>query len=130
VSSMSFPKEILRAKEYLENNNHFVSIPPNTHECLEGKAVATGLDYRIKHKLLRKCFERIKDHDAILVLNHEKNGTKGYVGSASLMEIGVAFFLKKKVFLLNDLPSVDIMKSTDEILQTKPIILKGNLDLI
>ncbi len=116
VSSMFFSKEILNAKKYLENKGHFVSIPPNTEVCLEDSRTATSLEYCMKNNLLQKCFERIRDHDAILVLNYEKSGIKGYIGGASLMEIGIAYYLGKKIFILNNLPDVRELRYVGEIL--------------
>ena len=63
--------------------------------------------------------------DAILVLNYDKKGIKNYIGGNTLMEIGFAHILNKKIFLLNPIPDIDFYKS--EIEATKPIILNGNL---
>ena len=42
--------------------------------------------------------------------------------------MGVAFFLKKKIFIFNNLPEDG--NYLDEIKATQPILLKGNLNLI
>ena len=130
VSSMAFAKEIIEVKNYLEKKLHSVWFPPNTYSCLEDMENSTSLDFCIKNNLLAKCFERIEKHDAILVLNYEKNWIKGYVWWASLMEIWIAYYLKKKIFVLNELPSENELKYVWEIYQSKPIILSENLDLI
>ncbi len=130
VSSMTFAKEIVQSKEYLEKKWHTVWFPPNTYSCLDDMENSTTLEFCIKNNLLAKCFERIEKHDAILVLNYEKNWIKWYVWGASLMEIWIAYYLKKKIFILNQLPSENDLKYVWEIYQAKPIILSGNLDLI
>lgn len=130
VSSMAFPEKILEVKKYLEDKGHSVSIPPDTYSCLEKPKNPTTLKYCIENNLLRRCFERIKDNDAILVLNYEKNKIEGYVGGASLMEIGVAYLLGKKIFILNTLPEISDLKYVGEILQTNPTILNGDLNKI
>jgi len=57
----------------------------------------------------------------------KKKGVKNYVGGNSFLEMGFAFILKKKIFLLNDIPE---MPYTSEIVAMKPICLKGNLEKI
>lgn len=72
--------------------------------------------------------KKIEDCDALLVLNRfEKRGRKNYISGCSFLEMGFAHALKKKIFLLQDLPGV-LYK--DEILAMKPIVLKGNLNRI
>ncbi|MFA5931307.1 MAG: hypothetical protein WC821_03265 [archaeon] len=72
-------------------------------------------------------YNLIKNSDAILVVNEEKKGVKNYVGGNSFLEIGFAFILKKKIFLLNDIPELSY---TSEIVAMKPICLNGKLELI
>ena len=43
------------------------------------------------------------------------------------MEMGVAFYLHKKIFLLNPIPEISYR---EEILGMKPIIINGDLSLI
>jgi len=63
-------------------------------------------------------------------LNYEKDGIKGYVGGATLMEIGLAQYLGKKIFLLYPPPKIEDQRHSIEIQLAKPMILEGNLDLI
>jgi hypothetical protein len=130
VSSMDFAEKIIEIKRNLEKLNHHICIPPDTYECLDNPNLNMDLDFLIQEDLLMKCFNRVCDNEAILVLNYQKGNIKGYVGGASLMEIGVAYFLKKKIYILNDLPNESDLRYVCEIKQCKPIILKGNLNLI
>jgi len=43
------------------------------------------------------------------------------------MEMGLAFYLKKKIYLLNEVPELPYK---EEILGVKPIILNGDLSKI
>lgn len=72
-------------------------------------------------------FEKVNWSDAILVLNYDKNNIIGYIGGNTLMEIGVAFFLKKKIYLLNLIPEISYK---EEIIGMKPIIINGDLSII
>ncbi len=70
-------------------------------------------------------FRKIVRGDAILVLNYEKNGIFGYIGANVLMEMGVAFFGKKNIFVLNR-PS-DKLNNLEEIYGMLPVFLEGDI---
>ncbi len=59
-------------------------------------------DYPKKAKLMRGHFDEIVKTDAILVLNLSKKGIDGYIGGNVLMEMGLAFHLKKPIFMDNN----------------------------
>jgi hypothetical protein len=61
------------------------------------------------------------------VLNHEKNGIVGYIGGNTLIEMGVAFYLGKKIYLYDPIPE---MSYTEEILGMKPTVIDGDLSRI
>ena len=60
--------------------------------------------------------------------NYEKRGIAGYIGGNTLIEIGLAFYLKKPIYLMNDVSSELSYKV--EILGMRPIVLHGDLNLI
>ena len=132
--SMHFAKDMLEAKEMLEVLGHTISIPCDTHDIVNGSHDIDNHkdDYKhcIENDILRRCYSTIEQNDAILVLNHPKNGINGYIGANSLIEIGLAYYFGKKIFLLNPLPSVDEAKHSHEILIMQPIILNGDLSRI
>src|SRR3990167_4062096 len=65
--------------------------------------------------------------DAILVCNYDKNGIAGYVGANTLLEMGLAFHLRKPIYLLNAIPEVSYK---EEILGMQPIVIDGDLERI
>lgn len=75
---------------------------------------------KIEHDLIMKHFKKIEKCDAIYVVNCEKNGIKNYIGGNTLMEMGLAHYLGKKIFLLNDIPD---MQYTNEIIAVKPVVI-------
>jgi hypothetical protein len=81
--------------------------------------------YTYKEKLMRDHFALIARSDAILVANYEKNGKPDYIGGNVLMEMTVAFYLKKPIFILNsasqDSPLID------EIMGVRPVFLHGDI---
>jgi hypothetical protein len=125
--SMHFAKEMLEAQKILEELGHEAMIPCDTHECLSSPELNMDLEYCIANQVDKVDFNKIASSDAVLVLNHPKNGLSGYVGGAVLMEIGLARHLDKKIFVLHDLPSMDDLRYVLEIKLTQPIILGGDI---
>lgn len=62
-------------------------------------------DYKKKALLIQKHFKKITKNDAIFVINLKKNDQEGYIGGNVLMEMGIAFYLKKPIFIYNDVPN-------------------------
>ena len=108
-ASMSFYKELVGIEERLEAKGFTVNIPisaqtmkkNNDFEVSHFKGVFT---YTQKADFIHRNFETIFQSDAILVINNKKNGINGYIGANVLMEIGLAFYLKKKIFIWNSVP--------------------------
>ena len=85
-------------------------------------------DYHRKTALMKAHFAEIEKGDAILVLNYEKNGTANYIGGNVLMEMTIAFYLNKPIYILNEIPEDSAY--LEEILGLQPITLNGNLNNI
>jgi len=83
-------------------------------------------DYHKKTALMRGHFKKVAEGDAILVLNYEKHGIPNYIGGNVLMEMGLAFYLAKPIYILNEIPQKSIF--LEEILGVVPIVLHGKLD--
>lgn len=102
--------------QYIEQNGGMNAFPAD-HEIWD-----------LKEGAINDHFLKIDWSDSILVVNEEKRGVKGYVGGNTLIEIGVAFYLKKGIYIVNNVSSE--LSYKQEILGMKPTILKGNLYLI
>jgi len=70
---------------------------------------------------MRDHFEKIEKLDAIVVMNKDKEGRKNYIGGNTLIEMGLAFYLQKQIFLTNPIPT-DV-PYVEEIRGVSPIIL-------
>ena len=96
IGSIKFYPEYLKIKQELEEKGHKVIIPlPN--EFYHGEP-------DIKRKTMEEFNQYILKCDAVIIANFEKDGKKNYIGTNSLMEIGIAFNRKKKIFVLNQIP--------------------------
>lgn len=146
--SIGFYKEMESAIDELIKNGHEVKIPELALEVPQefggGKKVYFGqyieqnggIDvFPAEHKIWDMKEGAINDHyekidwcDGILVINHEKRGVSGYIGGNTLIEIGVAFYLKKKIYILNPVSSE--LSYKQEIMGMKPVMLNSNLSLI
>lgn len=135
IGSMYFAKEMLEAQKKLEELGHTVGVPCDAQEFVSNQGKTTdnheeNYKWCIDNDIIRKCFDSVAESDAVLLLNYPKNGVDGYVGASGLMEIGLAYYLKKKIFLLYPPPPVKEVKYSHEILIMQPIILNGNLNSI
>jgi len=146
--SIAFYSEMEKIKTDLEIQGHEVFIPLLSNEAPDemgggntiyfGKYIEEngGINafpaehhvWDLKKKAIQDHFEKIKWGDAVLVCNYEKRGIAGYVGGNTLIEIGVAFFLNKRIYILNTVSSE--LSYKQEIYGMKPIFLNGDIGLI
>jgi diphthamide synthase subunit DPH2 len=146
--SIAFYQEMEQLKKALGANGHEVFIPLLSNEAPAemgggkkinfGKYVEDngGIDafppdnklWNLKEKAIRDHYDKIEWCDAIIVSNHEKKGIVGYIGGNTLIEIGVAFFLKKQIYILNPISSE--LSYKQEIYGMKPVLLNGDISLI
>ena len=132
--SMKFANEMWKVAKKLEKLGHKVYLPEGVREHIEGKLDFVpgtlngeeGAERKKKHNLIRKHYQKIKDSDAILVVNLNKKGAKNYIGANSFLEMGFAYVLRKRIFLLYPIPEFDFYR--EEILAMEPIIIRGNLN--
>lgn len=134
--SIAFYDDMLKAKKELESNGHEVDLPPIEVKDKDGKMIPVKKYYELrknakesdkwiwerKGEAMKWHFDKVEWSDAILVLNQDKNNIKGYVGANTLMEMGLALWLGKKIYLMNNIPE---MSYTEEIRGMRPIILDG-----
>ncbi len=139
--SIVFHNEALSIKKELEESGYEVELWPTHIKDGDDNPISIQEYYKIrkeasddekwvwdrKAKAITDHFNKIAWSDAILVLNYDKNNVKGYIGGNTLMEIGLAFYLKKRIYLLNEVPELSYK---EEILGVKPIILNNDLSKI
>lgn len=123
-SSMQFSNEIFIAAETLRQNNFEVLTPELSEKSISYNSFTTEQQRTEKRKFIDNHFQRIQQSSSILVLNYDKNNIKGYIGSNTLMEIGVAFAFGKMIYILNE-PGEQACK--EEVLALASIVLNGNL---
>lgn len=126
--SISAADEIESVRDQLIAMGNDVEIPEGvknrhlrerTEVSLEEKA-----EDKIKNDLIRGYYEKIKDHDAVLVVNPEKRGVQGYIGGNTFIEMAFAHVLNKKLYVLYPLPELSY---SSEILAMQPTVLNGDV---
>lgn len=85
-------------------------------------------DYHKKTALMQGHFEEVAKGDAILVLNYEKHGVPNYIGGNVLMEMALAFWLKKPIYVLNEIPEESAF--LEEIIGLGSVPLHGNIEAL
>ena len=128
--SMHFAKEMLQAKERLEGMGHEVLVTSDVEDCVDNPGLNMDWEHCLSKDIDKECFDKVAESDAILVLNCPKDGIDGYVGGATLMEIGLARHLNKKIFLMHDIPSEEELRYAFEIRLTGPVVLNGDFKRI
>ena len=129
--SMAFSREMVEIAEKLKQSEHEAILPRNTENyasrSLKEEIGSESTENKIKYDLIREYYSEIKNFDAVLIVNKDKNNIPGYIGGNAFLEMGFAHALNKKIYLLNDIPE---MIYTDEIKAMQPIVLRGDLDKI
>ncbi len=116
VGSIKFYDKFVEIKEILRKKGHKVLIPKK-------RLLPEPIPLKKKLKAMEDFNKDLELSDAILVLNY---GKENHIGVNTLMEIGMAFNKKKKIFIINKIPELCI----HELDAINCVSLRGNLDLI
>jgi hypothetical protein len=129
---MQFHMEMRDTQKQLQEKGYTVLVPKSIelmdtigyiHPTIDEAKVAA----KIQHDFIKEHFRKIEKSDVILVLNYDKKGIKNYIGGNTFLEIGLAYWLGKKIYLLNPIPDMDYLT---ELHAMQPVILNGHLDAI
>lgn len=139
--SIAVYNQMVEIADQLIALGHQVDLPPSEVQDENGQMIPVLELYRIRKKntddhnwvrdrkeeAMRLHNSKIEWCDAVLVLNYDKKGVANYIGPNVFFEIGLAFYLNKQIFLLNDVPDTDLK---EEILGMKPIVINQDLSKI
>lgn len=120
------------AQSALQKLGHKVTVPMGTDESVPVEA-RNDLSYeelitaKIEYDFIRMNFRKIEAAGSILILNYLHKGIPGYIGGNTFLEMGYAFGLGKKVYLLHPVPEMDYKTEMHAI---QPIVLNGDLTKI
>lgn len=123
-ASLDFVDEMISAKNYVVNNLEYIDVilPELTRyqhiRDIDGDDVTFT---KIKNRLTIENMRNVELCDALLILNYSHRSIKNYVGGNSFIEMSIAFYLKKPIYLLNDIP--ENMPYTEEIKSFYPRVV-------
>ncbi len=122
---MQFSAQMIEVADGLRIAGHTPDISDAAVAYASGaRRLRESADHKVSSDAIRTHYRKIVNADAVLILNYEKRGIIGYIGGNSLIEMGYAYALEKKIYLLNTVPD---MSYTDEIIAMKPVELHGRL---
>lgn len=126
-ASLDKKQEMLDAKEKIEAfSEHKVILPELTrYQYIRDEEGNDELFTQIKNRLTDENIRNVETADALLILNYTHRGIENYVGGNSFLEMVIAYYLHKPIFLLNNIPSG--MPYTEEIKALYPVIIH-NID--
>ncbi len=84
--------------------------------------------WNIKTKAIKDYLKYIEKADAVLICNFTKGKEINRIGDNAFLEMTVAFYLKKRVFVLNAPPYKS--SKCEEVVAMKPTFLFGDLNKI
>jgi hypothetical protein len=133
-ASVSHYEELIQIEKDLKNMGFKVLIPDTLRTMQKSNNFDPDFyktwfknanDYKVKTRLINKHFRKIEKSDAILIANFPKNGLVGYIGGNVLMEATLAYYLNKKIFILNQIDKK--LSFEEEIYALGAKFLEGNL---
>jgi len=134
IGSMAFAKDMVLVQKELQELGHEVSIPVGTQPHLKDETFVDSLEenlqFCIREDVMRRNFKEVTNQDGVLVLNHKRNDIDGYIGISALLEMGIAHFHGKKIFLYNTPPDYNQVRWAHEVAIMQPVILHGDLTKI
>lgn len=134
IGSMKFAKDMVQLKNDLEKLGHIAHFPIGTENHLTDNTfvdrLEDNLQWVVKEDIMRKNFQQVADADAVLVVNKTRNDIDGYIGISALMEMAIAHFLNKKIFLLNQYPPFEEHRWAQEVAIMQPTIINNKLEEI
>ena len=116
-SSATFFEQLGDIKKSLEERGYEVFLPSmKDFHHLGEDALA-----KVQYDLINEHFQKIERSDAIYVANYDKNGVAGYIGGNSFLEMGLAFYRKIPIFLLQEIPPQ--ISYREELIALQPIVV-------
>ena len=132
AGSMAFAKEQIDIKNKLEEMGHEVQVSDDIFDYANSPKLKLSfekeLELSLKHDILKTFYKKIADSDALFVCNLNKNNIDGYLGTSMLMEIALAYYLNKKIYLLNDFDKNQGYALEVSIIN--PVVLNGDFKKI
>lgn len=122
-ASLDFKQEMVDAKKILGANENIQIILPELtrYQHIRDEYGDDETFTKIKNRLTKDNMLNVEKGDCVFILNYDHRGFKNYIGGNSFMEMVVAFYLGKPIYLLNPIP--ENMPYTEEIKALCPTVV-------
>lgn len=125
--SMAFFDDMEKMKSILQSQGFVVYAPIKENGGVDYSKLTRDEQQKIKNYYINNHLNHIRESDSILVANYPKKGINGYVGANTFLEMGMAYTLGKKIYLLHGVPEQD---NKVELLGMLPVEINGDLSLV
>ena len=123
-ASLDFKNEMIDTKNYLESKGLDIILPElKRYQHIRDELGDEKRFTKIKKRLTKQNMINVEKCDCLLILNYSHRGYDNYIGGNSFLEMVLAFYLHKPIYLLNNIPQN--MLYTEEINALEPIIVKS-----
>lgn len=121
-ASLDFKQKMIDAQQFFDSTGVIEAILPELtrYQHIRDEYGDDHTFTQIKTRLTRDNMANVKRVDCLLILNYDHRGFKNYVGGNSFLEMAIAFFLEKPIFILNPIP--EEMPYSEEIKALNPIV--------
>ena len=123
--SMVFINNMMEIKVNLEKMGFSVDIPEIDESQYKQNELFAKHSPNVKQEFINGHIAKIRNADAVLIVNENHKSIENYIGANSFLEIGFAYLLGKRIFLWNDIPE---QGNAEEIAGMKPMVLKQDLN--
>ena len=122
-ASLDFVKDLVFAQKMIESlTKHKVLLPELIrYQHIRDEQGDDEAFTKIKNRLTKDNISNVEKCDCLLILNHNHRGIENYVGGNSFIEMIIAFYLEKPIYLLHEIP--EGMAYTEEIKALYPVIV-------
>lgn len=131
AGSMQYTEKMIEIVKQLEAMGHQVFTSKFADEYIgksDNEKETLKLNHKYNHDAIREFWKPMQDADALIVANYDKHGIKNYIGGNAFLEMGFAYVLNQKIYLMNPIP--DMPYYGTEIIAMRPIVLNGDLKMI
>ena len=120
-ASLDFVDEMINAKNNIEGKFEVILPELVRYQHIRDVDGDDETFTKIKNRLTIDNMKNVEICDALLILNYSHRNIENYIGGNSFVEMCIAFYLGKPIYLLNDIPKD--MPYTEEIKALYPIVI-------
>lgn len=126
--SLSFVEEVNAVAQKLTEMGYEVLLPNGIINRLIEQENFDPVRAKIDTESCQKHTDKIREADAALICNYDKNGIRNYIGANTFAEMFVAHYFGKPIFAINSLPDQPYIH--DEIESFGVKVIDGDLSKI